>query len=142
MNHTLSRVSLVTALLFGFATQTGLAQASGDLSAEAVNTLLKDKTVFAWHEKGRFNFTSYFAADGSVKQANEKGENLSGSWRVDGDGTLCVTWAGRGDPNCGKLQANGDGTYKRMLVNSRNLMGGAIHFATFKRFESGNSQGL
>ena len=142
MNHTLSRVSLVPALLLGLAMQTGLAQASGDLSAEAVNTLLKDKTVFAWHERGRFNYTNFFAADGSVKQANEKGENLSGSWRVDGDGTLCVTWAGRSDPNCGKLQANGDGTYKRMLVNSRNLMGGAIHFATFKRFENGNPQGL
>jgi hypothetical protein len=142
MKHTTTRVSLVPVLLIGLAMHAGLVQASSDLSAEAVNTLLKDKTVFAWHERGRFNFTNFFAADGTVKQVNEKGEKLSGSWSVDSSGTLCVTWTDSSDSNCGKLQANGDGTYKRMRSNPRNLIGGAIHFVTFKRFENGNSQGL
>jgi len=52
MNHGLSRVFLVPALLLGLAAQTGLARGSGDLSAEAVSALLRDKTVFARHAGG------------------------------------------------------------------------------------------
>jgi hypothetical protein len=141
MKNTLSRFSLVSALLFGLAMQTGPARAD-DLSSEAVNTLLKDKTVFAWHEKGRFTFTSFFAADGTVKQLTEKGAKQNGTWLVESDGTLCVNWPTSGNSVCGKLQANSDGSYKRFQVNPRNLMGGNIHLVTFKRFESGNSQGL
>lgn len=130
----------VVALLL--ASQAFSVQAADTLSAEAVKALLTDKTVVARHEKGRYNFTNYFAADGSAKQLTDTGERKSGTWRVESDGTLCVTWVGDADSVCGPLVASSGGKYKRMRVNPRNLMAGSMHIATFERFENGNTQGL
>jgi hypothetical protein len=124
------------------ATQAFSTQAADKLSAEAVKTLLTDKTVFARQEKGRYNFTNYFAADGSAKQLTDTGEKKTGTWHVESDGTLCVTWVGDAESVCGPLIPAGAGQYKRMRVNPRNLMSGTVHIVTYQRFESGNTQGL
>lgn len=116
--------------------------AGGNLSAEDVKALLTDKTVFAKHEKGGYNFVGYFGPDGVAKQLTDKGEKKTGIWRVESDGTLCVSWVGDADSVCGPLIATSDGKYKRMRTNPRNIMAGSIHLVTFERFESGNSKGL
>ncbi|MDQ1314378.1 MAG: hypothetical protein QG662_487 [Pseudomonadota bacterium] len=117
-------------------------QAGGNLSAEDVKALLTDKTAFAKHEKERYNYVNYFAPDGSAKQLTDKGEKKTGTWHVESDGALCVSWAGDADSICGPLIASGEGQYKRMRTNPKNLMGGLIHVITFERFENGNSKGL
>lgn len=117
-------------------------QAGGNLSAEDVKILLTDKTVLAWHEKGRYNFTNYFASDGSAKQLTDKGDKLTGTWHVDSAGTLCVSWVGDATSVCGPLIASGDGKYKRMRTSPGNIMSSLTHIVTFERFESGNSKGL
>ena len=136
----------ISGLKFGLALLlAGLAHsslASGQLSQDEVKALVTDKTVFAWHERGKYKYTNYFAPDGSVKQQTEKGKKNSGTWKVESDGGLCVAWTGAIDTVCGPLVTVGNGTYKRMRSNPRNLMGGLIHFTTFERFENGNSQGL
>jgi hypothetical protein len=124
------------------ASQVFSAQAGVNLSAEEVKALLSDKTVFAKHEKDRYTFIDYFAPDGSAKQLADTGEKKTGSWRVESDGTFCVSWVGDSDPVCGPLIASGEGQYKRMRINPRNIMGGLIHVVTFQRFENGNSKGL
>ncbi len=118
------------------------AQAGGQLSVEEVRALLTDRTVHARHEKDRYNFRNYYAPDGSAKQLTDQGEKKSGTWRLDSDGTLCVQWEGAAEATCGPLIALGDGRYKRMRTNPKNIMGGLTHIVTFERFENGNPGGL
>jgi hypothetical protein len=116
--------------------------AEDTLSAEEVKALVTDKTVHARHMKQNYNFTNFFAQDGAVRQVTEAGEKKTGTWRVESDGALCVSWAGEVDPTCGAVIDIGGGKYKRMRVNPRNIMAGSIHVVTFERIESGNPQGL
>ena len=124
------------------ASQVFSSQAGGNLSAEEVKVLLTDKTVFAKHQIDKSSYINYFAPDGSAKQLTDKGEKKNGTWRLESDGTLCVSWVGDADPICGPLVASTEGQYKRMRKNPRNIMAPTIHITTFERFENGNSKGL
>lgn len=120
----------------------GISHAGDALSADALKALLTDKTVYARQMKQNYNFTNYYAQDGSARQVTEAGEKKTGTWRVESDGALCVTWVGDAEANCGAVIDIGGGKYKRMRINTRNIMAAPIHVVTFERIESGNPQGL
>lgn len=67
--------------------------------------LFSGKTVRGYHERKEFEFTRYFAADGSLIAINDRKGERHGTWSVTSDG-LCVD-LGKGD-RCRKIIKDGE----------------------------------
>lgn len=115
------------------------ARAGGDLSQDEVKTLLSGNTVSATHHAKGYSFTMYLSPDGVARQVTSQGDKDEGAWLVRSDGDLCVNFR---DEICGPLIPLGDGRYKRMRHNPKNIMAGDIHIVTFEKVEPGNPGGL
>ena len=84
------------------------AHAGETLSADAVKKLISGKTAHALSPTGNTPKV-YFAPDGKLYRYIDS-KLSEGTWRVEDDGTHCVSIAG----GCAKVVSNGDGTYDRI----------------------------
>ena len=102
------------------------ASSASELSAAEIKTLIVGKTIHGEHAIKGFSFKVYFTADGKVTR-DWKGDIQEGTYSFDGN-THCINFGG--DDKCGTIEANGDGTYKR-------LKNGQKHVINWLKFESG-----
>jgi hypothetical protein len=111
--HRLIRVTVRVALI-GLI---GSAAAAGPLSKQEVTTLISGSTVTQRGDdpsKSGSQLLEYDAG-GTVTRTHTGTEHRgiveTGSWRVNANGQLCVTWQGQAKPNCQYLVPTGTGGY-------------------------------
>lgn len=104
------------------------ANAADALSNNAVKTLITGKTIKAEHLKKGFNFSVYFAKDGSVIR-EWQGDMQVGTSFFKGN-LHCIN-VGNGD-KCATIVPNGDGTYKRLKGGDEDK-----HFINWLSFTDG-----
>lgn len=103
--------------------------AGGTLSADEIKTLIIGKTIHAKHLKKGFNFSAYFAKDGSMIRKWKNGKLQDGKYFFKGD-LHCINMGG--NDKCGAMEDNGDGTYKRLKNGNKDK-----HFITWTKIVEG-----
>lgn len=111
MSH---KVSLTLSTVFSVLAFSNTASAAEALDAKQLTALFSDKTVEAFHEQKKTKQTTYFSPEGRSVQANDKGEIVKGTWRVDAAGSQCIQWEGDKE-NCSKVVPEANGSYKRLI---------------------------
>ena len=119
-------IIIAVAVMLGASFQ---AHAGKVLSNDEVRAIVSGKTVHAEHLKKGFNFSVYFAADGSVVRKWKNDKVQDGKWFFDGN-LHCIN-VGGGD-KCGSIVDNGDGTYNRLKGGNSNK-----HFITWTKVVDG-----
>lgn len=109
-----SRALLAAALSVGAAN----ADAGAVLDAQEIRDLIVGKTVTARHQKKGFEFKVYFGEDGRMVRLMD-GETSEAPYEITSDGRHCVTSVTRGNRVCARIEANGDGTYDRVLDSGK-----------------------
>jgi len=94
------------------------AQAGEALDANEIKDLIVGSTVTAEHQKKGFQFKAYFGEDGRLIRFRD-GETSESRYEITADGMHCVESVGRGKRTCARIEANGDGTYDRVLQNGK-----------------------
>lgn len=136
--HAKSGSFVLAALAMGVALAQS-AHGADKLKQDETKALLSGNTVSATHHAKGYSFTMFMAPDGTARQVTSKGDKAEGTWLVRSDGDLCVNFR---DEVCGPLIPLGDGRYKRMSHNPRNMLAADVHIVTFEKVEPGNPGGL
>jgi len=112
-DHKLIRVAVKVALI-GLI---GSAVAAGPLSQQEVTTLISGSKVTQRGDdpSKRGSQILEYDAGGKVTRTHtgteHRGVVESGTWQVNANGQLCVTWHGQAQPNCQYLVPTGTGNY-------------------------------
>lgn len=114
-------VSIVT--LWLAAAISGPVFAQSQLDAAEVRTLIVGNTADVDPGEG-IPFRAYFEPSGKWVQ-QRGGEILEGTWRINDDGSQCVT--NSSGLSCGFIQKNGDGTYTRIVDGRAGFRWTKIH---------------
>lgn len=62
-----------------------------------------------------------YAEDGTTDLTLQSGDRFAGTWAIDADGRLCLTWADRSEPDC--FSAFLDGSVLRLVDSSGRIAG-------------------
>lgn len=108
-----TRILLTAALLL-----CGEARAQTLLSAAELENLMTGNTVRFHHLVTGWRGMTYFDSGGTALVGNED-IVLTGTWRINPDGTHCVALGGR--ESCARVQRNPDGTYS-VIASGRPVM--------------------
>ncbi len=123
------KIKTTTITLLIMLTGSFQAFAGETLTPDQIKALIVGNTVHAKHLKKGFNFSVYFAEDGSVIRKWKKGRLQDGTFFFK-NGLHCIN-VGKGD-KCASLVDNSDGTYKRLKKGKANK-----HFITWVRIVEG-----
>lgn len=110
--HRLIRVAVKVALI-GLI---GSAAAAGPLSKQEVTTLITGSKVTQQDSDPSTSGSQLLEYDAGGKVTRQflgkhRGFIETGTWEVNADGQLCVTWQGKAQPNCVYLVPTGRGGY-------------------------------
>jgi len=116
------------------------------LSMDQVRSLFSGNTVEGDYMEGRSHsvmnfykepFINYFADDGNVYSV--QGETRkSGSWRVTGEGELCINWGDK--KKCAPVYREGD-HYKQYMKNNKGKIKWTNTYTTFTTGDTKSLQG-
>lgn len=124
-------ITSLTALVLVAAIAAPATQAGDRLSSAEIKELITDKTVSATHLKKNFDFRIYFSGDGTAVRLKD-GSVKESPYEITTDNEHCVTSVIRNKRKCAYIEANGDGTYDRVLSNGK-------HVIRWSEFEAGRT---
>lgn len=92
--------------------------AAGSLNGDELKKLIVGNTAHGTAPNGTA-MKNYFDPNGTLVRS-VGGKVTEGSYMIAGDGTQCIKTGGT--DNCGKIAANGDGTYHRINAEGKILL--------------------